>query len=114
MPAVRELRFLGCCRALSPGRISECGDEGDSWSIMRGPGDCESEPALKGWKDIEGRLLEPSPVRATGLEAVARPEAGRERGGSGMACVGSDGGGESVSDPGGFTDRSADIGLVPM
>jgi hypothetical protein len=41
-----------------PGRVSDWGDDGASMSGIFG--DPESEPALNGWNDTEGRLLEAS------------------------------------------------------
>jgi hypothetical protein len=81
------------------GRISPpCGREVD------GPGDADKDPALKGWKEAEGRL------------AIAMPCKGFEEGL--VICVGrglgvEPTGGEFASEPMVLAARRAEIGLEP-
>jgi len=75
-------------------------------------GDPESEPALKGWNETDGRLLDASWVLSVGRPAA--PRIGNECGGSTCSrLVDVEPGGELVSDPMARTDRRAVIGLVP-
>ncbi|KAG7116194.1 hypothetical protein HYQ46_011205 [Verticillium longisporum] len=106
IPAVSDVRFLGCDSAAAT-REAELGEAGDSESSVRGIGEPEREPALKGWKDTDGRLT-PPPVNP---RIVGRT--GSEFGGFGWKLAGLEPGGELVSDPGGLTAFKADIGLVP-
>lgn len=107
IPAVREVRCRGCIGGNAEIRL--WAEAGDSGSRDRGTGEAESEPALKGWKEIDGRLPEPSARRLDGT----RFPIGNECGSSKSECLGREAGGELVSEPGGFTDRSAEMGLVP-
>ena len=109
MPAVNEERFLACVKMLGP--ELRLGDGGTSLSSIRGPGDPDSDPCLKGedWKETDGRLPDPS----TGL-MVGRPAGpmGKECGGA-STLAGVDPGGELASEPGALTSLRAEIGLVP-
>lgn len=111
MPAVREDLFRGWLRPDSPAaRDKELGDAGDSASSDLGMGDPESEPALKGWKDTEGRRTPPlAKPRIDGLATVTGSELGIL---VGSTFRGIELGGELVSDPGGRTALRADMGLV--
>lgn len=107
---MREERFPVRDGPARPGRVIDCGDDGVSRSPILG--DPESDPALNGWKDTDGRRA----LASWGL-AMGRAEApriGNECGGSGCSRL-ADGefDGELVSEPIGRTDLSADIGLVP-
>jgi hypothetical protein len=75
IPAVREERLPGLLAApLSPeGRVNDCGEDGVSPSGILG--DPESEPALKGWNDIDGRRPPASTFRREGRPV---PRIGKE------------------------------------
>ena len=111
MPAVSEDRLPARDGPARLGRVSDWGDDGTSKSAILG--DPESEPALKGWNETDGRLLDaPSYVLRVGRAAA--PRIGNECGGSGCSrLVDVEPGGELVSEPMGRTDRRAVIGLVP-
>jgi hypothetical protein len=109
IPAVRDDLFRGWLRPAKPAaRDKELGDAGDSESRVLGMGDPDSEPALKGWKDTEGRRTPLPKPRIWGLATVT----GSELGGLGSTFRGIEFGGELVSDPGGRTALRAVIGLV--
>lgn len=92
------------------GRVRDFGDDGGSRSGTLG--EPESEPALKGWNETDGLLLDPSYALDAGRPAA--PRIGREWGGSvGSTLSDMDSGGELVSEPIGRTDLRAVIGLVP-
>lgn len=111
MPAVSDERLRACAKALIPDpRGMDCGEGGGSISPSRltgvpGTGDADSEPALKGWNDVEteGRLA--SAAFSTEMSDALEDCAARG--------FGAGDGGELVSEPIVFTARKADIGLDP-
>lgn len=79
MPAVNELRFRGCIKPGGPpARDCDCGEGGAS-SWLRGTGDPERDPALKGcfpaWNEIDGLRGVLSPVgRVAGRVGTLTPD----------------------------------------
>ena len=109
MPAVNEERFLAWVKMLGP--ELRLGDGGTSVSSVRGPGDPDNDPCLKGedWKETDGLLLVPSAALNVGRPAGP---IGTECGGA-STLAGVDPGGELASEPGALTALKAEIGLVP-
>lgn len=93
IPAVRDVRVRGWVS--DGGLFNEWGEAEDSEVACCGTGDPDKDPALKGWNEMEGLLLDSSSPRKTGREICARPDTGREFGGM-SANVGNDVGGELV------------------
>lgn len=111
IPAVRDDRFRAWVKALIPDTLgSDCGEGGGSISpslrlgVTR-PGDDDSEPALKCWKDTDGLLAIVIPSMET-IDALEACIAGLDLGSDSI-------GGELVSDPIVLTARRTDMGLDP-
>ena len=79
MPAVKEVLLRGCDN--DGGFWYELGEFEVSDSVVRGIGDPDSDPALKGWKDTDGRRPVLSSLLIDGLADGTRLAIGRELGG---------------------------------
>ena len=106
IPAVKDDRLRACASTLMPDDLGrECGDCGADMSVdccarIPRPGEDDSDPALNGWKDTDGRLavVVPSNDLKEALEVCGREPIG----------------GELVSDPIFLAARSAEMGLDPL